>query len=372
MVRVGIATDALSAHGFAEVRSASVPAELAPLAARWALHDHALIHISEAAHAGQSLEQLARPLLDILREITGLDAVYLTQIHWAQNEQEVLFVCGDGRLPLAEGIKGDWADSLCRRVLLGAPGYTDDAAAVFPDSAAVRELGLQTFVSCPIVTADKDTFGTLCGAGTSRQAIDDPTINIIRLAARLLADQVSRDRQLVRRRERIEEGDLLTSTDPLTGLPNRQAFDARWQQEVARSARYGYPLSVTVVEIDRFKALKDADGYAVADTVLRKVARALAASLRHGDVLARVGVAEFAVGLPEAGLGQAEQVAQRLAGAVAAIDLGSYGKLCHVNCGIACSASTRGADLLEAAHRALDRVTGNGKSRIEVWEGPLR
>jgi diguanylate cyclase len=89
--------------------------------------------------------------------------------------------------------------------------------------------------------------------------------------------------------------------DALTELPNREAYNQRVQLEWQRFRRYGRPLTLAVVDIDRFKQLNDQYGHQVGDKVLRLVAQTLAKCLRAADFVARYGGEEFVVLLPETG-----------------------------------------------------------------------
>ncbi|HEY6911224.1 MAG TPA: diguanylate cyclase [Myxococcales bacterium] len=113
----------------------------------------------------------------------------------------------------------------------------------------------------------------------------------------------------------------LSFTDPLTGVANRRQLLVRLEQEVSRSARFGEPLSLLMIDLDLFKRVNDAHGHAVGDGVLRGVALALAQNVRRIDVVARIGGDEFCVLLPRAAKHEALEVAEKLRRAVAAAEL---------------------------------------------------
>lgn len=89
------------------------------------------------------------------------------------------------------------------------------------------------------------------------------------------------------------------STDALTGLLNRRAFDEALTQEAARAARYPRPFSVAMVDVDGLKAINDSDGHGAGDTALVAIASAIMGSLRASDRAYRVGGDEFVILLPE-------------------------------------------------------------------------
>lgn len=101
------------------------------------------------------------------------------------------------------------------------------------------------------------------------------------------------------------------STDPLTGLPNRRAFELHAHREIARARRSSQPLSVALLDIDHFKQINDGFGHAGGDEVLRTVGSLGAHCFRCEDCMARIGGEEFAVLLPGTPLEQAGDVMQR-------------------------------------------------------------
>lgn len=91
---------------------------------------------------------------------------------------------------------------------------------------------------------------------------------------------------------------LLSMTDELTGLPNRRAFLRRLEDEVARVQRYGFPLSLVLIDLDYFKQINDKYGHGGGDEVLKVYAKNILSIFRHHDLVARYGGEEFAVLLP--------------------------------------------------------------------------
>ena len=87
--------------------------------------------------------------------------------------------------------------------------------------------------------------------------------------------------------------------DPLTGLPNLQAFGRRLDGEIDRARRHGRALSVAVLDVDGFGAINSAHGRAVGDQVLQAVGRALSQLTRTSDIAARSSADEFVIAMPE-------------------------------------------------------------------------
>jgi diguanylate cyclase (GGDEF)-like protein len=113
---------------------------------------------------------------------------------------------------------------------------------------------------------------------------------------------------------RLQRGALvrLTRIDALTGLGNRRAFDEALGREVALARRTGAPLAIALGDIDHYKGVNDRLGHTEGDRVLQ----AVAAALRGADLSFRWAGDEFALILPGAGLAEAREVAERVAGSL--------------------------------------------------------
>lgn len=90
----------------------------------------------------------------------------------------------------------------------------------------------------------------------------------------------------------------LSVTDDLTGAYNRRYFFERLEEGINQAARYSYPLSVMIIDIDNFKVINDCHGHLAGDAVLREFVTLLKKNLRRGDTVARYGGEEFTVILP--------------------------------------------------------------------------
>ncbi|QCG87817.1 diguanylate cyclase [Azospirillum sp. TSH100] len=135
----------------------------------------------------------------------------------------------------------------------------------------------------------------------------------------LLFTAVIRD---VSERKRVEsELRRMATTDPLTGLNNRRRFMELAEIEMARLRRYGRPVSVLMLDIDRFKVINDTHGHAVGDQALVWLAEICRSELRNTDHIGRLGGEEFAIILPETPLASAAEVAERLRQRLALADV---------------------------------------------------
>ncbi len=108
----------------------------------------------------------------------------------------------------------------------------------------------------------------------------------------------------------------LATRDQLTGLLNRREFDRILAEEEERWQRFGHPVALVLIDIDRFKSINDTHGHQIGDGVLREVARRLAESVRSVDRVARFGGEEFALIVMESDADAALETARRACRAI--------------------------------------------------------
>lgn len=162
-----------------------------------------------------------------------------------------------------------------------------------------------------------------------------------------------------------------STTDFLTGLPNRRAFFEAAQAELARAQRHGFGLVLLMMDIDHFKRVNDTLGHTAGDVALVALAGVLQQGMRQGDLAARLGGEEFVALLshctPQAGLLFAERLREAIQ--AEAIDVGAGQASVHLTVSIGLADSvTHGHDLdelLARADEALYRAKGAGRNRTE-------
>lgn len=156
-------------------------------------------------------------------------------------------------------------------------------------------------------------------------------------------------------------------TDPLTGVGNRLAMNSTVEREIEVARRYGRPLSVLMLDIDKFKAINDIYGHAKGDDVLCTVADFIGQSMRSVDTVFRLGGEEFLIVLSDTSLDQAVVIAERIRQSIEASHLGSMSEP-HVTAsiGIAEFTATMNADeLMRQADRAMYCAKEKGRNKIE-------
>ncbi len=155
------------------------------------------------------LESLVRPLLDILAELTGLEATVLT-IHDRRDDTQVWrFVHSTEDVPVPEGMAFPWEETLCQALIDRGERTVADLATDFPDHPAHTLLGIRGFVSQPYTLVGRagQIAGTLCAGSRDPLDLDDRGLALFELFSRLVADQLAREIELGRERLRADRAE---------------------------------------------------------------------------------------------------------------------------------------------------------------------
>jgi diguanylate cyclase (GGDEF)-like protein len=167
-----------------------------------------------------------------------------------------------------------------------------------------------------------------------------------------------------------QEAQRLSVTDGLTGLGNYRFFQQTLAREVDRAARFGRPLSLLMLDLDRFKQVNDEHGHQVGDAVLVQVADRIREEVREVDEVARYGGEEFVVVLPETGLEGAQHLADRICERLRARPLHTAAGdlVVTVSIGVAVypEHGDSPASLVRAADQALYVAKGEGRDRWRI------
>ena len=282
--------------------------------------DSFFAQLSDSVSKARTLEELTRPLLELLETVTGLESTYLTTVDLAEGRQHVLYARNSRELHIPEGVSVPWGDTLCKRAMDERRPYTDDVASVWADSEAAQQLGMQTYVSTPLHTDDGELYGTLCAASSQRRPLTDTAGQALQMFARLIEHHVGRERLVEKLHRANAELQTQALTDALTGLLNRRALMLELARLTSLAQRTGSWLLAGAIDLDGFKQINDAHGHAAGDAFLCSIADRLQLALRAGDVLARLGGDEFVVvglgpRLDVDGAAAAQLMQQRLAAA---------------------------------------------------------
>jgi diguanylate cyclase (GGDEF)-like protein len=163
------------------------------------------------------------------------------------------------------------------------------------------------------------------------------------------------------------ENEKKASLDPLTNIYNRQKFDDVFNQEIKNTNRYGYSLSLAIIDIDKFKDFNDTYGHLVGDEVLVSTAQVVQKNLRETDIFARWGGEEFVILFRNTNISQAKIVCEKLRKRIennthqtARKVTVSFGLTQH-------SSSDTCKSMFKRCDEALYFAKENGRNRVEVF-----
>jgi diguanylate cyclase (GGDEF)-like protein len=272
-----------------------------------------------------------------------------------------------GRIPLGEGIAG----SVLRE---GRAVVTSDIASL-GRMPAPRERRYKTgsFLSYPIRIGSRK-IGVLNLADKAGGGVyDDVDLSIVESIGPQIALAVERAEW----QEKANQFQLMSLTDPLTGLHNRRYLEARLFEEVSRSRRYNHPMSFMMIDIDDFKLYNDSNGHQAGDRALEITAHCLTSTVRKIDVASRYGGEEFSILMPQTSLPEASVIADRIRRKVAGTSYpqGKNQPLGAVTVSIGLSSFSPLLDspekIVRAADRALYHAKRQGKNRAYAYRDAL-
>lgn len=274
-------------------------------------------------------------------------------------------VAREARVRIGEGVAGQ----VMRE---GRPAVVRDVSKVAglrpaPDE---RRYKTRSFISYPIAVGGRKV-GVLnmtdkAGGGD----YDEADLGLLDLIAPQMALALDR----VEWHSKATQFQLLSITDPLTGLVNRRYLEERLQEELERSKRHRFSMSFMMVDIDDFKNYNDTHGHQAGDLALEMTAQCLKTALRSADVAARYGGEEFSILLPQTNLAEGRVIAERIRRRIERTQFphGKNQPLGAVTVSIGISSFGPEADapasVIYAADRALYVAKSRGKNCCEAFE----
>jgi diguanylate cyclase len=274
--------------------------------------DRILKQLSSSLNTAETIDQLVRPMLDMLGTITGMESTYLTGIDLEQHTQRIRFARNSGTLQIAEGMVVPWADTLCKRALEMGQLACDAVPELWADSDAAAQLQIQTYVSAPINNGEGELLGTLCAASTSKLAIAPNVEALFQLFANIVGNFIEREVLVEKLQAANDQLAAHALTDLLTGLPNRRAMFAELEHMLALASRSRIHVLVGVIDLDGFKDINDRYGHQGGDDLLRAIAQRLQGGMRSADLIGRMGGDEFLFVGPGPTVGEADADAAAL------------------------------------------------------------
>ncbi|HLL13566.1 MAG TPA: diguanylate cyclase [Pyrinomonadaceae bacterium] len=227
----------------------------------------------------------------------------------ASNELEVKAAVGmradvtqDERVRVSESVSG--------AVLLdGRPRVVRDLTATELHRApAERRYKTDSFISYPIITGGRKVGVINMTDKAGGEPYDELDLQLLESMAPQMALALDRAGW----HQKATQFQLLSITDPLTGLLNRRYLEERLAEEFERSKRHRFPMSFLMLDIDNFKEYNDRHGHQAGDLALEITAQCLKSALRSADVASRYGGEEFSILLPQTSATEALVIAERI------------------------------------------------------------
>jgi diguanylate cyclase (GGDEF)-like protein len=308
-----------------------------------------LNHVSE-------LLQAERASLWVLDE--GANEIILrASVGFSLGDDEV------ARVGAGEGIGGRVLES-------GVPLVVEnlETSGISP-SPAERNYKTRSFISYPISIGGRKIGLLNVTDKLSGSNFDDVDLSLLEIVGPQIAVALERSEW----QERATQFQLMSITDPLTGLLNRRYLEERLTEELSRSKRYNYSMSCLMIDIDDFKKYNDLNGHPAGDLALKITAHSLKAALRSADIACRYGGEEFCILLPQTSVAEAGVIAERMRQKVAetVYPHGKSQPMGRVSISIGISTFAKNIDTAEsviaAADRALYNAKSRGKNRIEFY-----
>jgi diguanylate cyclase (GGDEF)-like protein len=271
--------------------------------------------------------------------------------------------CRRGPVPLGSSAAG-------RAASTGEPVHVRDAGSdeVFLKGELLSQEGLRSLLCLPLLVRGR-CIGVLTLYHRTPRSYEPEELRFLSTFAGTVSIAVDNARL-------YGEQARLAITDGLTGLFNHKYFHEALVGEVNRARRYGHPVSLILVDIDRFKSYNDAWGHQAGDVLLRTLAGIFKAAARQNDLAARYGGEEFAFVLPQSDKRQATAFAKRLCRAIErrrceGEEILPGGRL-TISLGVAAfpEDGRQAAELVSRADQALYRAKNLGRNQVQAWHAP--
>jgi len=218
---------------------------------------------------------------------------------------------------------------------------------------------MRFYAGVPLVTADRQVIGTLCVIDARARALSHAKQQILKVLARRVVAALDT-------RSEVASLHILSTTDPLTSLYNRRAFNTIFAEQFVSAKSAVKPLSLILCDIDHFKRYNDTLGHPAGDRLLQSVSAALRRGARGSDFIARLGGDEFGVILPDTSCDVAKQLADRLRKAVQAQFEGEPAVTLSVGVADIQPGMKNRSTLFSKADRALYEAKRQGRNRVAI------
>ena len=147
-------------------------------------------HSRRVSTGDGTLEDVVRPVLEAVLQVTGLESAYLTVLHPGRTWLEHRFVANTGELQVPEGLTIPWIDSLCKRCRDLGLLWTADVPGDLPPAPDTAGQPVRTFVSIPVVLPHGEVAGTLCAMGSRARYLASAEVAELEMFAAVLAQRL--------------------------------------------------------------------------------------------------------------------------------------------------------------------------------------
>lgn len=319
---------------------------------------HRLYEITSHYEAGFN-EQL-KMLLNLGRERFDLDIGILSRI--TGDRYEVVDAVAPPGLPLPPGTEFELGNTYCCVTLEadGPVGFEHVAHSEIASHPAYGAFGLESYIGAPVKVRGA-TYGTLnfSSVRPMERRFRDVDVECLMLMKSWLEGEIQRRQVESELADAVSRFETLSRIDPLTESLNRRGLTEHLERWASRAVQDDSAMGVILIDLDDFKSVNDEHGYSVGDRVIRQTAESIDASIRPGDVLARIGGDEFMALLPGC-TSDADclDVAERICEAVSSQEVMSNGALVRATCSV-------GALMIEPRHASVTDIVGQVENLLQ-------
>lgn len=325
-----------------------------------------LSQIGQEITATLEIETVLKTIYERLRNLMALDVFAIALYDAELNQLDFrLFIAQSKRLPPFEVKLDEMTESYAATCIQKREGILinnlDPKIYKFHSvvaNANEREYP-RSLIYHPLIIGT-DIIGVMTVQCNQLDAYNAQDLEIVKILASYIAIALNNSRKSDALKAAIEELEVLSTTDPLTGLYNRRYMIQQLEREAVRYQRYLHPFTLLIADIDHFKIINDTYGHDCGDFVLQQLAIDLKAHLRCQDFVARWGGEEFLVLLTETDEDAAIQLAERLLKTVAETSFIYKDVTLKITLTIG-SASYHNTTTIEETIKKADRALYDGK-----------
>ena len=269
--------------------------------------------VPAAGVAQSGFRAASQVVLDYLNTNMPMGFWSITRV---ENDRQTYLYLDDNDFGLTVGGSHPWSESFCVHMVAGtAPRIAPDTASVpaYANAAVNDSVQIGAYAGAPIVEPDGTLFGAICGLDHVPRGDLSRFGPILDTLSEMLTVALATDRALHAAQQASYAALTQATTDALTGVSNRRAWDRAISQLDDDYVVYADPTVIAVIDLDNLKQINDGPGgHSAGDQLLRDAAAIMRRSIRDTDFLARIGGDEFGLILTNTPTVLAPKLAHRL------------------------------------------------------------